>query len=84
MLRRAPEPRLGWLTGEAIVSCHVISAGQLLATLFTVIAVGLWWMGVLRAQRRQTLWNLLAAASAGMAAVLQLVLFFTPPCSYLL
>jgi hypothetical protein len=64
------------------VSCDVISAGQLLATLFAVIAVGFWLIGLRGTRRRQASWNLAAAVSAGMAALLQLVLFFTPPCSF--
>jgi hypothetical protein len=67
--------------GELNVSCDVISVGRVLATLFAVIAAGLFLTGVWRPTRRQTLWNSLAAASAGMAALLQLALFFTPPCS---
>jgi hypothetical protein len=66
---------------EVIVSCDVISVGRVLATLFAAIAAGLFLIGVWRATRRQTLWNLLAAASAGLAALLQLALFFSPPCS---
>jgi hypothetical protein len=63
------------------MSCDVISVGRVLATLFAAIAAGLFLIGVWRAARRQTLWNLLAAASAGMAALLQLLLFFSPPWS---
>jgi hypothetical protein len=66
---------------EVIVSCDAISVARVLATLFAVIAVGLFLIGVWRPTRRQTVWNSLAAASAGMAALLQLALFFSPPCS---